>query len=47
MQCPKMQITFTPDMLLKLKEQAKKSGNSVSSIIRMLVAEFLAEKETK
>lgn len=46
MQCPKMQITLTPEMLQKLKDAAKKSGNSVSSIIRMLIADWL-EKENK
>lgn len=41
MKCPKMQVTFTPEQLEKLKIIAQKSGNSVSSIIRTLVAEYL------
>lgn len=43
MQCPKLQVTFTPEQLEKLKAIAQKTGNSVSSIIRTLVAEYLAE----
>lgn len=46
MQCPKMQITFTSEMLKALKKEAEKSGNSVSSIVRILVAEYLEKKGT-
>lgn len=41
-----MQITFTFEMLESLKKEAKKSGNSVSSIVRILVAEYLEKKGT-
>ena len=44
MQCPKIQVTLTPDMLQKLKIISAESGNSVSSIIRTLVADYLRNK---
>lgn len=45
MKCPKIQITLTPDMLQKLKSISQETGNSVSSIIRNLVADYLKQKE--
>lgn len=47
MKCPKIQITFTPEMLSELKDYAEKTGNTVSAIIRILVADFLEEKKKK
>lgn len=45
MQNPKTQITFTAEQMQKLKEIAKQNGNSVASIIRNLVAEYLRKME--
>jgi hypothetical protein len=47
MQCPKIQITFTPEQLEALKKIAKSEGNSVSAIVRMLVTDYLAKRELK
>ncbi len=41
MNCPKIQITFTPDMIETLKKIAESSGNSVASIVRQAVADYL------
>lgn len=45
MQCPKRQITFTPDMLEALQRVANESGNGVSAIVRIAVAEYLKKVE--
>lgn len=41
MLCPKIQITFTPDMIEKLKKLSEESGNSIASIVRQSVADYL------
>lgn len=46
MRCPKAQITFTEEMLEKLKNLAEKSGNPVSAIVRIAVAEYLEKEGT-
>lgn len=42
---PKLQITFTPEQMEMLKKETEKTGNSVASIVRNLVAEYLKKKE--
>lgn len=41
MLCPKIQITFTPDMIEKLKKLSEESGNSIASVVRQAVTEYL------
>lgn len=45
MQNPKMQITFTPTMLDKLKQMANESGNSISSVVRVALSEYIKKVE--
>lgn len=47
MTCPKIQITFTPEMLEQLKKLAEASGNSVASVVRQAVLEYLKKQGEK
>lgn len=44
MTCPKIQITFTPDMLEQLKKMAESSGNSVASVVRQAVLDYFKKQ---
>lgn len=45
MQNPKLQITFTPEMMKLLKQKADESGNSVAAIVRTALVEYLKKNE--
>jgi len=38
-------VFFSPDVMEELRKIAEKKGTSVSGLIRMIVLEYLAEKE--
>lgn len=44
MTCPKIQITFTPDMLEQLRKMAKSSGNSIAAVVRQAVFDYLKKQ---
>jgi len=41
---PKIQVTLTTEMLDELKKISSESGNSVSSILRIAIAEYLKKR---
>jgi len=44
MKNPKIQVTLPQDMLNVLKDISKDSGNPVSSIIRLAIAEYVKKQ---
>lgn len=47
MKCPKIQVTLTPEMLEILKKMSEATGNSIASVIRTAVAEYVADDRQK
>lgn len=40
----RINVFFSPDTLVKLKELATSKGTTVSGLVRMIVLEYLADK---